>query len=101
MTRRSSSGVRAAAAAVLASTGFAVLGPLASPALGGFGTVTSLWGQLWIQAKGVGFTIAWSAVLSFVLLKLIDKTLGLRVDDEQEMVGLDIALHEEKAYNLS
>jgi len=87
--------------AVAGILGGLLTGPLASPALGGFGTVTSLWGQLWIQAKGVGFTIAWSAVLSFVLLKLIDKTLGLRVDDEQEMVGLDIALHEEKAYNLS
>ena len=43
----------------------------------------------------------WSALLSLVILKLIDWTLGLRVDDEQEMVGLDIALHEEKAYNLS
>ena len=87
--------------AVAGILGGLLTGPLASPTLGGFGTVTSLWGQLWIQAKGVGFTIVWSAALSYVLLKLIDKTLGLRVDDEQEMMGLDLALHEEKAYNLS
>ncbi|RDJ00105.1 ammonium transporter [Dyella solisilvae] len=87
--------------AVAGIVGALLTGPLASPKLGGFGTVTSLWGQFWIQTKGVGFTVAWSAVLSLVILKLLDWTLGLRVDDEQEMVGLDIALHEEKAYNLS
>ncbi|WP_445146302.1 ammonium transporter [Dyella sp. Tek66A03] len=87
--------------AVAGIVGALLTGPLASPKLGGFGTVESLWGQLWIQAKGVGFTILWSAVLSLVILKLIDWTLGLRVDEEQEQVGLDLALHEEKAYNLS
>jgi Amt family ammonium transporter len=87
--------------AVAGIVGALLTGPLASPKLGGFGTVESLWGQLWIQAKGVGFTVIWSAVLSLVILKLIDWTLGLRVDDEQEQMGLDIALHEEKAYNLS
>ena len=87
--------------AVAGIVGALLTGPLASPKLGGFGAVESLWGQLWIQAKGVGFTVIWSAVLSLVILKLIDWTLGLRVDDEQEQMGLDIALHEEKAYNLS
>jgi Amt family ammonium transporter len=87
--------------AIAGIVGALLTGPLASPKLGGFGTVESLWGQLWIQAKGVGFTVIWSAVLSLVILKLIDWTLGLRVDDEQEQIGLDLALHEEKAYNLS
>jgi Amt family ammonium transporter len=79
----------------------AFISPLASAALGGFGNVTSLGGQLWIQAKGVGFTILWSAVLSLIILKLINWTIGLRVSEEQEQLGLDLALHEEKAYNLS
>jgi len=87
--------------AIAGIIGALLTGPLASPKLGGFGTVESLFGQLWIQAKGVGFTVVWSAVLSLVILKLIDWTLGLRVDDEQEQVGLDLSLHEEKAYNLS
>jgi Amt family ammonium transporter len=39
-------------------------------------------------------------VLSYVILKLIAMTVGLRVDEEQEQVGLDIALHEERGYNL-
>jgi ammonium transporter, Amt family len=56
---------------------------------------------LWTQAKGVAFTIVWSGGLTWAILKLIDVALGLRVDDEQEQVGLDLALHEERAYNLS
>ncbi|WP_426271077.1 ammonium transporter [Dyella kyungheensis] len=87
--------------AIAGILGALLTGPLASPKLGGFGTVESLFGQLWIQAKGVGFTVVWSAVLSLVILKVIDWTLGLRVDEEQEQVGLDLSLHEEKAYNLS
>lgn len=87
--------------AIAGILGALLTGLLASPKLGGFGTVESLFGQLWIQAKGVGFTVVWSAVLSLVILKVIDWTLGLRVDEEQEQVGLDLSLHEEKAYNLS
>jgi len=87
--------------AIAGIIGALLTGPLASPKLGGFGTVTSLFGQLWIQAKGVGFTIAWSAVLSLAILKLLDRVMGLRVDAEQEQIGLDLAEHEERAYNLS
>jgi Amt family ammonium transporter len=87
--------------AIAGIIGGLLTGPLAAATLGGFGTVTSLGGQLWIQAKGVGFTIVWSAVLTLVILKLIDWTIGLRVTEEQEQIGLDLALHEEKAYNLS
>jgi Amt family ammonium transporter len=87
--------------AIAGIVGALLTGPLASPKLGGFGTVTSLGGQLWIQAKGVAFTVAWSGVLSWAILKLVDRTLGLRVDAEQEQIGLDLAEHEEKAYNLS
>jgi len=86
--------------AVAGIIGGLLTGPLAAPALGGFGTVTELGTQLWIQTKGVLFTIVWSTMLSAAILKLIDLTLGLRVDDEQEQIGLDLSLHEEKAYNL-
>jgi Amt family ammonium transporter len=87
--------------AVAGIVGALLTGPFAAPALGGFGTVTDLGQQLWIQCKGVAFTVAWSAVLSYAILKLIKVTIGLRVDEEQEQVGLDIALHEERGYNLS
>lgn len=87
--------------AIAGIVGALLTGPFAAAKLGGFGTVTSPLLQLWVQAKGVGFTIAWSALLSFVILKLLDRTLGLRVDAEQEQMGLDLAEHEERAYNLS
>jgi Amt family ammonium transporter len=87
--------------AVAGIIGALLTGLFAAPVLGGFGTVTSPLLQLWIQAKGVAFTIAWSGVLSWGILKLLDITLGLRVGPEQEQIGLDIAEHEERAYNLS
>jgi len=40
-------------------------------------------------------------VLSLAILKLLDRVMGLRVDAEQEQIGLDLAEHEERAYNLS
>jgi len=86
--------------AIAGIVGALLTGPFAAASLGGFGHVASAWGQLWIQAKGVGFTIAWSALLSVAILKLLDRTLGLRVDAEQEQMGLDLAEHEERAYDL-
>lgn len=52
-------------------------------------------GSVLLQAKGVLVTLVYSGVVSFVLLKLIDWTMGLRVTEEQEREGLDVALHGE------
>ncbi|ABB09788.1 ammonium transporter [Burkholderia lata] len=52
-------------------------------------------GSLLLQAKGVLITLVYSGVLSFVLLKLIDLTIGLRVSEEEEREGLDVVLHGE------
>jgi Amt family ammonium transporter len=54
---------------------------------------------LWAQAKAVLFTIAWSAVGSAILFKLVDVIVGLRVTPEEEREGLDLADHGERAYN--
>lgn len=51
---------------------------------------------LWIQIQSVLITIAYSAIGSFILLKLIDKTIGLRVEYEDERKGLDLVLHGER-----
>jgi len=56
--------------------------------------------QLWIQVKGVLFTVVYSGVLSFVILKIVDVVIGLRVKEEQETEGLDLALHDERGYSL-
>jgi Amt family ammonium transporter len=52
-------------------------------------------GSLLLQAKGVLTTIVYSGVLSYVLLKLIDLVIGLRVAEEEEREGLDVVLHGE------
>jgi len=56
-------------------------------------------GQFLNQAKAVLFTAALGAVVTFILLKLVDVTIGLRVDREDESVGLDLSQHGERAYN--
>ena len=80
--------------------GALLTGVFAAPALGGFGTVIDIGDQVLIQAKGVGFTILYTAVVSLVLLKLIDWTIGLRVTADEETEGLDLASHNERGYNL-
>jgi Amt family ammonium transporter len=52
-------------------------------------------GSLFIQAKGVAVTVIYGFVVSFVILKIIDVTIGLRVTEDQEREGLDISLHGE------
>jgi Amt family ammonium transporter len=52
-------------------------------------------GSLWIQLKGVAVTVTYGFAASFLILKAIDMTIGLRVSEEQEREGLDISLHGE------
>ncbi len=88
--------------------GAMLTGVFAAPALGG----TSWWdyvanapgaydmaAQLKIQAQGVLTTIVISGVVAAVAYKLIDLTIGLRVDEEEEVMGLDVGSHGERAYN--
>jgi ammonium transporter, Amt family len=56
-------------------------------------------GQFANQLKGVLFTMAFSAIATFVLLKLVDALVGLRVGEDEESVGLDLSQHGERAYN--
>ncbi len=56
--------------------------------------------QVIAQCKGVGMTIVYTGIMSFILLKLIDVIIGLRVTEEQETEGLDISLHDERGYSL-
>ena len=59
----------------------------------------SMMGQVLAQAKAVGITIVWSGIVSIVAYKIVDMTIGLRVSEEEEREGLDIATHGETAYN--
>jgi len=57
--------------------------------------------QLLLQAKAVGVTILYSGVMSFILLKIIDFTIGLRCTEDSEKMGLDLSDHAETAYTIS
>ena len=57
------------------------------------------WHQLWIQIVATLVSIAFSAVITFILFKAVDSTIGLRVDKRVEEEGLDIYEHGESAYN--
>ncbi len=56
--------------------------------------------QFWIQIKVVLITAVFSLVVGFVLLKLVDAVLKLRVSEHEERVGLDLAMHREAAYTV-
>jgi len=57
--------------------------------------------QFSVQCEGVIAAAVWSVVATFVLVKLVSWTIGLRVDQEQETQGLDFSSHGETAYNLN
>ena len=80
--------------------GAILTGAFAAPALGGFGTVEDIGAQLFVQFKGVAFTVVYTAIVTFVILKVLDLLIGLRVSEETESVGLDLAEHNERGYNL-
>ena len=63
---------------------------------GGAPAVLPLGQQLWVQLEGVLVTLVYSGVMTWVLLKLVDALLGLRVDAEAEHEGLDLSQHGEK-----
>jgi Amt family ammonium transporter len=55
-------------------------------------------GQFIHQLEAVVFTVAFAGIASFIILKLVDKLVGLRVDVEDEDAGLDLTQHGERAY---
>jgi Amt family ammonium transporter len=72
--------------------GALLTGVLASASIGGVDGSVS---QLIIQIEGVALTLAWSGIGSFIILKVIDLVIGLRVSEDVERDGLDLGLHGE------
>jgi len=70
--------------------------------LGGVGLAEgmTMGGQVWVQFVGVAVTFVYCGVLSWIILKLVDAVIGLRVGEDEETQGLDIVLHDETGYNL-
>jgi Amt family ammonium transporter len=91
-------------------TGALLTGVFAAPSLGGAGiwdyvtetalTEYSIASQVWIQLQGVLTTVAISGVVSLAAFALVKYTIGLRVNEEAEREGLDIASHGEAAYEV-
>ncbi|HEY6124028.1 MAG TPA: ammonium transporter [Steroidobacteraceae bacterium] len=65
----------------------------------GFTVQTSVAAQLGVQALGVVAAAAWCALLTWLILKLLDAIFGLRVGEEKETEGLDLAEHGERGYS--
>ncbi len=82
--------------------GALLTGVFADAAMGGSGLAegATIASQVVKQAIGVGATLVYTAVASLTILKIIDAVIGLRVNDEQETEGLDLALHDERGYIL-
>ena len=81
--------------------GALLTGVFAAERFGGMGLACeSIGAQLWAQFVSVIFTIVYSGVLSFVILKIVDAVVGLRVADDEEVQGLDLTQHSEQGYNM-
>lgn len=86
--------------------GTLLAGALSSTGLGvfsGYGYaegIDSMLGQLSVQATGVVVVVAFTAITTWAILKVVGGLTRLRVSEEQEIEGLDIALHEERGYDL-
>ncbi len=82
--------------------GALLTGVFADAALGGKGLAEGMTiaSQVIVQAKGVAVTVIYTAVVSYILLKIIDVIIGLRVNEEDETMGLDLSQHDERGYIL-
>jgi Amt family ammonium transporter len=81
--------------------GALLTGVFAAASLGGVGIEKSIGMQVWAQFLSIVITILWSGVLSFIILKIVDAIVGLRVEEDEERQGLDLSQHNERGYNLS
>jgi Amt family ammonium transporter len=88
--------------------GALLTGVFVSPSLGGTGiydyasnkvAAFDMTAQVISQFWGVGVSVLWSGLVSFIAFKLVDMTIGLRVSEDHEREGLDLAFHGEKAYH--
>lgn len=76
--------------------GAILTGIFVSPAITGKPLALSMFGQVWVQLESVLATIIYCAIMTFIIAKVIQATMGLRVNDEDEYIGLDLAVHGER-----
>jgi Amt family ammonium transporter len=80
--------------------GALLTGAFSAAIFGGSGIDGGIASQIGIQAIGIVATITYTGGLTLLILKILDALIGLRVSDEEESEGLDLALHQERGYNL-
>lgn len=85
--------------------GTLLAGVFASDALGvfsgqGYNEGMTMASQVQVQIVGILATLVYTAIVSYILLKLVDNLLTLRVNEEQELQGVDLVEHDEKGYDL-
>ena len=80
--------------------GAMLTGIFTAQVFGGAGLDGGIGGQVWLQFVGAGATIVYSALVTLIIIKVVDAAMGLRVTSEEESVGLDIALHDERGFTL-
>ena len=80
--------------------GCLLTGVFAAEGLGGMGIDKGIGSQLLSQFASLIVTILWSGIGSFIILKAVDRTVGLRAKYNDEREGLDLSLHNEQGYNL-
>ncbi len=80
--------------------GAILTGVFASSALGGSIDDLDIPVQVFWQTAGVVVTLVYSGIVTFILVKIVDAMIGIRVSPEEESTGLDISLHNERGFNL-
>jgi len=81
--------------------GAVLTGVFCAESLGGAGfglNINSIGGQITVQILGVGATIIYTGIVSFIILKVLDGVMGLRVTEDEESEGLDLSHHGERGY---
>jgi Amt family ammonium transporter len=81
--------------------GAVLTGVFCAKSLGGAGfggDITSISSQVTVQCIGIGATMIYTGIVSAIILKVLDGIMDIRVSEDQEMEGLDIALHNERGY---
>jgi Amt family ammonium transporter len=87
--------------AIAGIVGALLTGIFVDASFGGKGLAegVSIMSQFMIQAEGVAVTVVYSIIATAIILKAIDIMVGLRISEEEEVEGMDLALHNERAYN--
>ena len=79
--------------------GAILTGVFTDEVFGGSGLADGIGSQVWIQIKGVVFTLIYTGIFTAIIYKIVDATIGMRANEDDENLGLDLSSHDERGYN--